>query len=194
MLPVAVLVASAIVAPGCGDGNGDGGTTDEAAQQTQPATTTQTTPTQTTPAASGAPKAEKVKPAAGEGNPDRKPKVPKGEGSPPSKLEVQDLIVGKGRQAKSGDTVSVQYVGVLFETGKQFDASWQGNRPGRAFEFALGGGQVIPGWDQGVPGMKVGGRRKLIIPPELAYGAQGSPPAIPANATLVFVVDLQSIG
>ena len=106
---------------------------------------------------------------------------------------MQDLIVGKGKRAKSGDTVSVQYVGVLFENGKEFDASWKGGK-GQTFQFPLGGGQVIPGWDQGVVGMKEGGRRKLIIPPDLAYGAQGFPPDIPPNAALIFDVDLVKAG
>ena len=87
----------------------------------------------------------------------------------------------------------MQYVGVLFENGKQFDASWNGNRPGRSFEFALGGGQVIPGWDQGVVGLKEGGRRKLIIPSDLGYGARGFPPDIPADAALIFDVDLVKV-
>jgi peptidylprolyl isomerase len=176
-----------VLLAGCGDD--DSGTTQPA---TQPQTQT-TTPTPTTPAEPETPRAEKVEPTAGEADPDRKPKVPKGRGDAPTSLEVQDLIVGKGTRAGAGDTVSVQYVGVLFENGKQFDASWRGNRPGRAFSFELGGGQVIPGWDQGVPGMKVGGRRKLIIPSELAYGAQGFPPDIPPDAALIFEIDLEKV-
>jgi peptidylprolyl isomerase len=86
--------------------------------------------------------------------------------------------------------VSVQYVGVNFSNGQQFDASWDSGQP---FEFPLGGGSVIPGWDQGVEGMKVGGRRELIIPPDLGYGAQGQPPDIPPNETLVFVIDLLDV-
>jgi FKBP-type peptidyl-prolyl cis-trans isomerase len=85
----------------------------------------------------------------------------------------------------------VQYVGVLFSNGKQFDASWDGSRPGPGFDFPLGAGQVIPGWDQGVVGMREGGRRKLIIPSELAYGAQGFPPDIPPDAALIFDIDLE---
>jgi peptidylprolyl isomerase len=106
---------------------------------------------------------------------------------PPGKLVVKDLATGHGKTAKKGDTVTVQYDGILYYNNKQFDASWDRGQP---FTFPLGKGQVIPGWDQGVAGMKVGGRRELVIPPDLAYGAQGSPPTIPANATLVFVVDL----
>ncbi len=187
-----VLVALALVFAGCGDD--DSGSSDQAATETQ--TQTQTTPTEPAPEpeAAAAPKAKKVKPSAGEANPDRKPKVPKGSGDPPTELVVQDLIVGKGKRARAGDMVKVQYVGVLFTNGKQFDASWQGTKPGPGFEFPLGGGQVIPGWDQGVAGMREGGRRKLIIPPELAYGAQGFPPDIPPDAALIFDIDLESTG
>jgi peptidylprolyl isomerase len=115
------------------------------------------------------------------------PKVTPPSGAAPTKLVTKDLIVGTGPEAKSGENVTVNYVGILFHGGKEFDASWKRNEP---FTFALGKGAVIPGWDQGVAGMKVGGRRELIIPSELAYGAKGSPPAIPANAALVFVIDL----
>jgi peptidylprolyl isomerase len=195
LLPAVALIAFALVTPGCGD---DSSSTDTAAQQTQTQAQTETqtqtqptTPTQTT--VTRAPKAKKVTPSAGEANPNTKPKVPKGTGEPPSKLVAQDLIVGTGKRAKAGDTVAVQYVGVLFDNGKEFDASWRGKRPGRPFEFGLGGGQVIPGWDQGIVGMKVGGRRKLIIPADLAYGAQGFPPDIPPDAALIFDVDLEKV-
>jgi peptidylprolyl isomerase len=189
-IPVLLAVlATTLVGAGCGDDDNSGSATTDT-------TTTETQATQptTTPAQPEAPKARKVQPTAGEADPDRKPKVPRGKGDPPTELVVQDLIVGKGARAKGGDTVSVQYVGVLFENGKQFDASWDGNRPGQAFQFPLGGGQVIPGWDQGVVGMREGGRRKLIIPPELAYGAQGFPPDIPPNAALIFDIDLEQAG
>ncbi len=112
-------------------------------------------------------------------------------GPAPTQLVVKDLKTGNGAEAKSGDQVSVQYIGVLYDNGSKFDSSYDHGQP---FSFKLGGGQVIPGWDQGVAGMKVGGRRELIIPPGLAYGAQGQPPTIPANATLVFVIDLVSVG
>lgn len=119
-----------------------------------------------------------------------KPKVEVPSGDPPKTLEKKDLKVGSGDEALAGQTVTVHYVGVSFSTKKQFDASWDGGDP---FTFPLGAGRVIPGWDQGVPGMKVGGRRQLVIPPDLAYGAQGYPPDIAPNETLVFVVDLVSV-
>lgn len=115
------------------------------------------------------------------------PKVTPPSGPAPTKLEKKDLIVGTGKEAKAGDTVTVNYVGVLYKGGKEFDASWKRKEP---FQFKLGQGQVIKGWDEGVAGMKVGGRRELVIPSELAYGKNGSPPTIPANAPLVFVIDL----
>jgi peptidylprolyl isomerase len=108
-------------------------------------------------------------------------------GPPPTTLVKKDLVVGTGAEAKTGDQVYVNYVGALYKNGKVFDASWKRNEP---FPFTLGKGQVIPGWEQGVVGMKVGGRRELVIPPSLAYGAKGSPPSIPPNETLIFVVDL----
>jgi peptidylprolyl isomerase len=119
-----------------------------------------------------------------------KPEVKVPSGDPPKKLEVTDLIEGTGAEAKSGDKVTVQYVGVNFKNGKEFDSSWSRNEP---FSFPLGAGEVIPGWDQGVKGMKVGGQRQLVIPPELAYGEAGAPPAIGPNETLVFVVDLLAV-
>jgi peptidylprolyl isomerase len=115
------------------------------------------------------------------------PKVTVPSGAAPAKLETKEIIKGTGAEAKAGESVTVNYVGVLYNGGKEFDASWKRSEP---FTFMLGKGQVIPGWDQGVAGMKVGGRRELIIPSELAYGKRGSPPTIPANAPLVFVVDL----
>ena len=111
-------------------------------------------------------------------------------GAPPKKLEIKEIEEGTGAEAKAGDEVTVQYVGVNYKTGEEFDSSWSRSEP---FTFTLGAGEVIPGWDQGVDGMKVGGRRELIIPPELAYGAAGSPPAIGPNETLVFVIDLLAV-
>jgi len=141
-----------------------------------------------TASASGSVPAETI--SAVTDNLKEKPKINGSDATPPTTLVTKDIVVGDGAEAKAGDTVKVQYVGALFDSGKEFDASWDRNQP---FSFALGGGQVIKGWDQGVEGMKVGGRRVLIIPPDLGYGAQGSPPTIPANATLVFVVDLEDV-
>jgi len=108
----------------------------------------------------------------------------------PSDLQVEDLAAGEGDEAVAGHTVEVHYVGVSHATGRQFDASWD---RGRAFRFDLGGGQVIPGWDQGVQGMRVGGRRRLTIPPRLAYGSRGAGGVIGPDETLVFVVDLVAV-
>jgi peptidylprolyl isomerase len=118
-----------------------------------------------------------------------KPEVDFPGGEPPADLEVTDLGEGTGAEAKAGDTVEVHYVGVSFSTGEQFDASWDRGSP---LQFRLGVGQVIQGWDQGVQGMKVGGRRQLIIPPGLAYGDRGAPGAIAPGETLIFVCDLVS--
>jgi peptidylprolyl isomerase len=115
-----------------------------------------------------------------------KPTVPKPTGKPPTKLVVRDIVPGKGRAAKKGDRLSMQYVGVTFTTGQEFDASWDKGTP---FDFQLGKGMVIKGWDQGLIGIKPGGRRELIIPANLAYGAQGQPPSIGPNEPLVFIVD-----
>ncbi|MBW8060668.1 MAG: FKBP-type peptidyl-prolyl cis-trans isomerase [Solirubrobacterales bacterium] len=158
---IAISLGAALAIAGCG---GDDEST----------TTTTATSTESTTA-----EAEPTKPVV---------KVP--EGAPPKKLEIKDLSRGTGAVAEAGDEVTVQYVGVDYKTGEEFDASWDRGEP---FAFQLGGGQVIPGWDQGVEGMRVGGRRELIIPPDLAYGAAGSPPAIAPNATLVFVVDLLGV-
>jgi peptidylprolyl isomerase len=119
-----------------------------------------------------------------------KPEVAVPDGEPPEGLETEDIEVGDGAEAETGELVTVQYVGVDYESGEEFDSSWERPEP---FEFELGGGQVIPGWDEGVVGMREGGRRELVIPPDLAYGRQGSPPAIGPDATLVFVVDLVSV-
>lgn len=105
-------------------------------------------------------------------------------------LQIEDLQVGTGKEAKSGQSVSVHYTGTL-TSGKKFDSSRDRNEP---FDFQLGAGMVIKGWDQGVAGMKVGGRRKLTIPPELGYGPMGYPPVIPPNSTLIFDIELIEVG
>jgi peptidylprolyl isomerase len=119
----------------------------------------------------------------------QKPVVEKPIGSVPRKLKVKDIVKGKGPGAKSGDQLTVQYVGVTFSTGEQFDASWDSGQP---FSFQLGAHprEAIAGWDRGLKGMRKGGRRQLTIPPRLAYGAKGSPPEIGPNEPLVYVIDL----
>jgi peptidylprolyl isomerase len=112
-------------------------------------------------------------------------------GAAPSELQREDLVTGTGAEAREGQRVDVQYTGVAWSTRRQFDSSWE--RGGEPFSFTLGRGEVIRGWDQGVAGMRVGGRRKLVIPPALGYGAQGSGANIGPNETLVFVVDLVAI-
>jgi peptidylprolyl isomerase len=119
-----------------------------------------------------------------------KPEIDFPEGEAPKDLEIVDIWEGDGREAKAGDLVSVHYVGVAFSTGEEFDASWNRGKP---LQFQLGAGQVIKGWDQGVEGMKVGGRRKLTIPAHLAYGDRGAGGRIAPGETLIFVCDLVSI-
>ncbi|MGY4920456.1 FKBP-type peptidyl-prolyl cis-trans isomerase [Streptomyces sp. 900116325] len=119
-----------------------------------------------------------------------KPEIDLPGGDAPTELTTRDLVVGDGLEAKPGRVVQVHYVGVTFESGKEFDTSWD---RGQTFKFAVGGGKVIKGWDRGVRGMKVGGRREIIVPPRLGYGNQSPSPLIPAGSTLVFVVDLLSV-
>ena len=121
----------------------------------------------------------------------KKPTVTIPDGEPPQELVERDLVEGTGAEAKKGDEVTVQYVGVGYDSEEEFDASWGSGAP---LTFPLGSGQVIPGWEEGVEGMKVGGRRELTIPAELAYGKAGFPPAIGPNETLVFVIDLLKVG
>jgi len=119
-----------------------------------------------------------------------KPEVEVPEGRPPKELVTEDIEEGTGAAAQPGSQISVNYVGVSYSDGKEFDSSFNTGAP---FQFQLGAGMVIPGWDQGLQGMKVGGRRRLVIPPDLAYGPQGFPPAIGPNETLVFVIDLLDV-
>jgi len=120
----------------------------------------------------------------------KKPKVTIPDGPPPKQLETRDIKEGAGPAVKAGDSVSMDYVGVSYSTKKEFDNSYDRGQP---FEFVLGEGSVIAGWDEGIVGMKVGGQRELIIPPDKGYGAQGSPPNIKPNETLVFIVNLLAI-
>jgi peptidylprolyl isomerase len=120
----------------------------------------------------------------------KKPKIPTPKGSPPSKLVIKDIVKGKGATLKEGQTATAHYVGVSWSTGQEFDASWDRGGPS---PFPIAQGSVIQGWVDGLQGMKIGGRRELVIPPALGYGPQGSPPSIAPNETLVFVVDLKKI-
>ena len=120
-----------------------------------------------------------------------RPHIERPEGDIPYELRVEDMIVGDGDEATNHAKVTVHYVGVAFSSGEEFDASWNRGQP---FEFKLGRGQVIPGWDKGVQGMKVGGRRKLTIPSSMAYGARGAGGVIKPHEPLVFVIDLLSVG
>lgn len=172
-LALASIAAAALVGAGCG--------TDKE-KAAAPSATAAASPSPTVAAEPGAISTDLK----------REPVIPKPAGAPPAKLVKKDIVTGKGPKAKSGDMLSVQYTGVAFSTGQKFDASW--DRGAEPFPFPVGGGQVIPGWDQGIPGMRVGGRRELIIPSPLAYGPQGRPPAIGPDETLVFVVDLVKIG
>ncbi len=180
------LFAVAAAVAGCGSSTAPGvtlapsGGATEAAVTSTPttassSTTTSATSTSTTPL----PAALKTK-----------PKVVPPKGPPPKKLIIKDLIKGTGPVATASSTVTVQYVGVLYKGGKQFDASWD-DGSGQPTSLPLTG--VIQGWQQGIPGMRVGGRRELIIPSNLAYKAAGSPPKIPPNAALVFVIDLHGV-
>jgi peptidylprolyl isomerase len=185
-LPVSVL---ALAAAGCGSSTHpanipSGGSSTSSADTTPAAPTpTPTTPAPTvTPAGAATSKTTDLS---------KKPVIPKQPKTAPTKLVVQDIVKGTGATATDGKNLTVRYVGVLSSNGKQFDASW--DRKPNSFDFALGQGSVIPGWDQGLVGMKVGGRRQLTIPSDLAYGPQGQPPTIPPNAPLVFVVDLKKV-
>lgn len=122
--------------------------------------------------------------------PENKPSVTIPNEAPPTQLNIVDDVVGAGDEATKGRNVSVHYVGVAWSNGKQFDASWDRNEP---FDFRLGAGQVIQGWDEGVAGMKVGGRRTLTIPPDMGYGSRGAGGVIKGGETLVFVVDLLNV-
>ena len=122
--------------------------------------------------------------------PSEKPEVTVPGGEPPAALQIEDIEVGTGREAGTGSRVDVHYVGVSWSNGREFDASWDRRS---TFSFGLGGAQVIAGWDQGVVGMREGGRRRLTIPPDLGYGSRGAGGVIGPDETLVFVVDLVAV-
>jgi peptidylprolyl isomerase len=195
-LSLSVLSLAAGVFAGCGGGDsgdgfrGDASKIDGDPSTTLPADLASTKSTVTTRQA-GEPLPEQKNVTGVSTDLDTKPTAPKATGAAPKELQGSEVVTGTGAEAKDGDKVTVQYVGQLFSNGKEFDTSWKKGR--EPFEFTIGQGAVIQGWDQGVPGMKVGGRRILVIPPDLAYGAAGSPPTIPANAPLIFVVDLKKV-
>jgi peptidylprolyl isomerase len=172
---LALLAATGLAA--CGD-DGDGGSGEPSSPPTAAEEQTRTEP-------SPSEQREALE------NTNTKPEIPRPTGSPPRRLQKEDIVRGKGPAAKAGDTITVHYAGVAFSTGQEFDASWNRGQP---FTLPLGAGQVIPGWDEGLVGMRQGGRRMLTIPPEMAYGSQGTPDgSIGPNETLVFVVDLIEI-
>jgi peptidylprolyl isomerase len=181
--PLGALAAACAVALGAGCGSGGSGTItvgnenkgDEALARASASTTTAKSPTETASAKT---------PTSGPLS--TKPTVTPPSGPPPSTLVVKDLIKGTGAQAKLGQSITVNYVGVLYHGGKEFDSSWKRGEPAT---FSLETGKLIQGWTQGIPGMKVGGRRELVIPAALAYGAKGTA-GIPPNEPLVFVIDL----
>jgi peptidylprolyl isomerase len=169
-MPTVALLAAGVSA--CGSSTAPGVQTAPSGGATEAAiTTTATTPKAPSPLS-------------------KEPKVTVPKTPAPAKLVAKNLITGTGQAAAVGDTVTVNYVGVLYSNGKTFDSSWSRNTP---FTTPLTPGSVIAGWVDGIPGMRVGGRRELIIPADLAYGKKGSPPTIPANAPLIFVVDLLSV-
>jgi len=157
-----LLVLLALVLAGCGDDEGETAAT-------------------ATPKATATPDNTDVT---------KKPKVTVLDELPPDELQIEDIVKGKGRAAKKGDKVTMQYVGLTWSTSVEFDASWDRGEP---YTLTLGKGDVIPGWDQGIPGMRKGGRRQLTIPAELAYAAQGSPPDIGPNECLRFIIDLEKL-
>jgi peptidylprolyl isomerase len=163
---IALCVALALAVAGCGSSDDDSSSTQAGSE------------------------ASTAKPSGGATNLNAKPKVTVPSGPAPKKLETVDIVEGDGAEAKAGDEVTVQYVGVGYASKEEFDSSWSRSEP---FTFTLGAGEVIPGWDQGIAGMKVGGRRELTIPANLAYGPTGSPPVIGPNETLIFVVDLLAV-
>ena len=181
----ALLAAAAFGLGACGDDEESGADNSVTPVETTPAPTA-TTETTTTAEPGGA----TIQKLVISKDLKTKPSIAKPSGDPPTKLYSRDIVKGKGKAAKAGDSVSVQYVGVNFSNGEQFDASWDAGQP---FQFELGAQMVIAGWDQGVEGMSVGGRRMLVIPPDLAYGPSGQGPIGP-NETLIFVIDMEKIG
>ena len=176
---VALAVAGALVA--CGDGDGDG---DDAVASDDASPTALTCPF----SAEEVPAPEGVSTDLG-----TKPEIAAGTGEKPSELQYFDIVEGDGEEAQTGDAVEVKYVGAFWETGEEFDSSWSRGED-ETIPFGVCRQGVVPGFSVAPTGMKVGGRRQVVLPPEFAYGAAGSPPTIPANSTLVFVIDLVEVG
>lgn len=177
-----ILACLALVAAGCGSNSSS------STSSSGETSTTAKTGEETAPAAEESVSPAATKQAEAEAKKKTKPKVVPPKGPKPKNLVVKDLEVGTGPEAKAGDELTVQYVGVGYESGTQFDSSWE-KEP---FTFTLGEGKLIKGWEEGLEGMKVGGRRELITPPDYAYGPEGSGNIAP-NATLVFVIDLLKV-
>ena len=177
-----VGVVGAVSLAACGGGSGGGSTASTKASS--PPTTAGPTPATPSTGAAG----RDLPPVANGTDLKNEPLPAAGHQPPPTSLEVADLVVGHGAQPAASSTVEVQYVGAAYATGKVFDSSWQRGQPA---SFSVNG--VIPGFSQAILGMKVGGRREVVIPPALGYGATGSPPAVGPNETLVFVIDLLAV-
>jgi hypothetical protein len=193
-----LLLSSGLVLSACGGSDSkDTASTDTSSSSAPGGSDAQGAPAEpapTMPSASPVPKGFKALPGmpavANATDLKKKPKISKGTGTAPSGLLIRDLVVGTGKAAVASDSVNVQYVGVLYVDGKEFDSSW--DRGSDPVNFPLSG--VVPGFAGGIVGMKVGGRREIVIPGNLGYGPDGNPPVIPPNAVLVFVVDLISLG
>jgi peptidylprolyl isomerase len=186
------LLVSVLLAAGLSACGGSSGGSDDLASE--PSTAASAAPSAAAPSgasASCAPAPAGPTKVTGTTDLSKKPEIEVPDSPPPCNLVIGDIVEGTGTAAKPGDRLTMKYVGVLYSTGKQFDASWD---RGQDFPFTLGAGEVIRGWDKGLVGMKVGGRRELILPPDMAYGDQGAGADIPPGATLIFVVDLVKIG
>jgi peptidylprolyl isomerase len=189
-LTLILFIAIPLALAACGSGDTK---TSAIPSEDAPTSATATTETQTTTEATTAP----AKPSPGvkalaekiSDDTKKRPKIPKPDGEAPGRLMVVDIVEGKGPAAKAGDKLEMDYAGASWSTGEEFDASW---KTGQRFPLDLGAGGVIQGWDLGIPGMKQGGRRLLVIPPDLGYGAQGQGNIRP-NETLVFVVDARKL-
>ena len=180
LIILALCAALATAVAGCG-GSSDSSTESSASTEAGGGSTK---------SAEGSEESAESVPKASPDQKKTKPTVTVPKGVSPKRFAINEIEEGTGPEAKAGDKVTVQYVGVGYDSEKEFDSSWSRNEP---FSFNLGAGEVIKGWDQGVVGMKVGGRRELLIPGNLAYGPAGSPPKIGPNETLIFMIDLLAV-